>query len=54
MLQVQRTATGDEIKTAYRKLALRHHPDKHQGADAEEASLQFQQVVTAYGEQQIA
>ena len=44
-----RTASGEEIKSAYRKLALRYHPDKNQGANADEASQKFQIILTAYG-----
>ena len=49
VLQVAKTASADEIKSAYRKLALRYHPDKNQGANADEASQKFQIIVTAYG-----
>jgi len=42
VLGVQTTATQDEIKKAYRKLALQHHPDK--GGDQE----QFKKVNGAY------
>lgn len=49
VLQVQQTASPDEIKSAYRKLALRNHPDKNQGASAEEAAEKFQRIATAYG-----
>ncbi|TFK76459.1 DnaJ-domain-containing protein [Pluteus cervinus] len=41
----------EEIKKAYRKLALIHHPDKHANSDEEtkvNASLKFQQVGFAY------
>jgi curved DNA-binding protein len=41
-LGVPRTATQDEIKKAYRKLASQHHPDK--GGD----TVMFQKIQTAY------
>ena len=49
MLKVNKAATPDEIKAAYRKLALKYHPDKNHGTGAEEAAEQFQQIATAYG-----
>jgi len=42
-LGVQRNATPDEIKKAYRKLAGLHHPDK-EGGD----KLKFQEIQKAY------
>ncbi|MEJ2665030.1 MAG: DnaJ domain-containing protein [Spirochaetia bacterium] len=46
VLGVQRTATKDEIKKAYRKLAIQYHPDRNPGnKDAEE---KFKEATEAY------
>ena len=47
-LGVSRTATPDEIKKAYRKLALKWHPDKNLGANAKAAEAQFKRINEAY------
>ncbi|HMF55059.1 MAG TPA: DnaJ domain-containing protein, partial [Pyrinomonadaceae bacterium] len=46
ILGVNRTATEQEIKSAYRRLAVKHHPDKNPGDnDAEE---KFKEAAEAY------
>ncbi|OZJ06771.1 hypothetical protein BZG36_00385 [Bifiguratus adelaidae] len=51
ILGISNQATSNEIKSAYRKLALKYHPDKLAGANTEEqesATHQFQQIGLAY------
>lgn len=45
ILGVSKNATADEIKKAYRKLALQYHPDRNKGKDAGE---KFKEVNAAY------
>jgi len=47
LLGVQRDANTEEIRKAYRKLALRWHPDKNPGQE-EEAATVFKSVSEAY------
>jgi molecular chaperone DnaJ len=46
VLGVERTATSDEIKKAYRQLALKFHPDKNPGD--KQAEERFKEVAQAY------
>lgn len=46
VLSVERTADGDEIKRAYRRLAMKYHPDRNPG-DAE-AEAAFKEAAEAY------
>ena len=46
LLGVSRSATADEIKKAYRKLAMLHHPDKNQGHKKSEEK--FKELSEAY------
>lgn len=52
VLQIDKSATDDQIKKAYRKLALRFHPDKCKAPQAEDAfkkiSKAFQCLSDAY------
>ena len=45
-LGVQRTASDDEIKKAYRKLAMTNHPDRNNGSS--EAEEKFKEITEAY------
>lgn len=51
VLGIPADATEDEVKTAYRKLAMRHHPDRvaSQGQDAQKkAEMEFRKINEAY------
>ena len=46
LLGVSRDASSDDIKKAYRQLALKYHPDRNQRS--EEAADRFKEVTEAY------
>src|SRR3989337_3421428 len=45
VLGVARTASKDEIKNTYRKLAMQYHPDRNKSPEAEE---KFKEISEAY------
>ena len=48
VLGVAKNASEEEIKKAYRKLAMKYHPDRHQGDAAKDAEAKFKEVKEAY------
>lgn len=47
VLQVERGASDDELKKAYRKLAMKWHPDKNPN-NKKETESKFKQISEAY------
>ena len=48
VLGIEKSATPDDVKSAYRKAALKHHPDKASPELREEANKKFQEIALAY------
>jgi DnaJ family protein C protein 7 len=46
ILGIDKSATGDDVKKAYRRLAIIHHPDKN--PDDEHAAERFKDIGEAY------
>jgi molecular chaperone DnaJ len=49
VLGIPKNASDEEIKKAYRKLAMKHHPDRNQGGEADKgAEAKFKEAKEAY------
>jgi molecular chaperone DnaJ len=48
ILGVSRTASADEIKRSYRRLAMKFHPDRNNGTGKPEAEAKFKECSEAY------
>src|SRR5690349_21192332 len=48
ILGVPKNASEEEIKKAYRKLAMKYHPDRNQGDSANDAEARFKEAKEAY------
>ncbi len=48
VLGVAKSADAEEIKRAYRRLAMKHHPDRNQGEGKAESETKFKEAAEAY------
>lgn len=48
VLGVAKNASDEDIKKAYRKMAMKHHPDRNQGDTAKQAEDKFKEAKEAY------
>ncbi|MBI1953508.1 MAG: molecular chaperone DnaJ [Candidatus Omnitrophica bacterium] len=48
VLGVGRQASADEVKQAFRRLAMKHHPDRHATTNKKEAEEKFKEISEAY------
>ena len=48
VMGVAKNASDEDIKKAYRKMAMKHHPDRNQGDGAKKAEEKFKEAKEAY------
>jgi molecular chaperone DnaJ len=48
ILQVDKNASTSEIKSSYKKLALKYHPDKCKSEEREQNEIEFKKITNAY------
>src|SRR5688572_3938123 len=48
ILGVAKNASDEDIKKAYRKLAMKHHPDRNQGDETKKSEDKFKEAKEAY------
>jgi DnaJ-class molecular chaperone len=48
ILGINSNASEEEVKKAYKKLALKYHPDRNKGEREDESKKKFQQIAEAY------
>src|SRR6476620_3346989 len=48
ILGVAKTASGEEIKRSYRRLAMKYHPDRNNGDARADAETKFKECAEAY------
>ena len=48
VLSLDEDASQEEVKKAYKKAALKHHPDKASNKDKDTAHARFQEIAFAY------
>src|SRR6476659_7969181 len=48
VLGIAKNASDEEIKKAYRKLAMKHHPDRNQGSASKASEENFKEAKEAY------
>jgi len=48
VLGVSKNASESDLKKAYRRLAMKHHPDRNSGANAVDAEVKFKELKEAY------